>query len=177
MSVPDPRRLAMTATRTMLATAALVPGVVGSLVHHRERVVEALRQAPLDPAAAVPTLVATGLDGLGERLVRAVLDLADDPAVRADLIALAEFGAGPAGQVQPLAEAVQSALVDPLAAAMGVPDLRLRAGLIATTLGGVVAARSVLGVEPLASASPDTIVAMVAPTVQRLLDPTEGVAR
>ena len=49
----------------------------------------------------------------------------------------------------------------------------MRAGLVAASLGGLIGARCVLGIEPLASASHDQLVALVAPGIQRLLDPTQ----
>ncbi len=168
----DPRRLAATAAKSAVAVAGLVPGVLASLARNRDALVGALGQLPASPARVTPGLIAPAIDGLGERLVRAALALADDPAVRDDLMAAAQAGAGPMVQAQPLLDLVQARVVDPLAVALGVPDARLRAGMVAASLGGVIGARSVLGIEPLASASPDQIVALVAPGIQRLLDPT-----
>jgi hypothetical protein len=49
------------------------------------------------------------------------------------------------------------------------PERDARGGLAASQLIGVVMARYVLRVEPLASASPEEVVAAVGPTVQRYL--------
>jgi hypothetical protein len=45
----------------------------------------------------------------------------------------------------------------------------MRATLVASQMAGLVMMRYVLKAEPLASASPDTIAAMIAPTVQRYI--------
>ena len=171
---PDPRRLAATTTRSVLATAGLLPGIAASLVRNRGAWLSALGQLPTDPTGAVPRLIAPGLDGLGERLVRATLSLADDDEVRADLTALAQAGVAPLGQVQPVLDALQASLLDPIAALMGLPDARLRMAMVSAVLGGLIGSRNVLRVEPLASASVDQVVALLAPTVQRLLDPTSS---
>ena len=167
-----------TALKSAAAAAGVAPTVVSSLYRNREALLAAAIRMPLDPGAAVPALIAQGVDGLGERLVRATLELMDDPGVRADLAALS---AGAAtvdlpGQVRMALEGLQTSLVDPVAAAVGLPDARLRATLITASLAGLVAMRYVLRVEPLAAAAPEQIAAMLGPGLQRLLDPRTAVA-
>ena len=106
------------------------------------------------------------------------LQVMDDPEVRRDLAAAAAGpGAGSESsslleQTRGLVDYLQQVLVDPLANLLGVPDARMRASLITASLGGMVGVRYVLRIEPLASASTDDVVAMFAPSIQRLLDPT-----
>ena len=45
----------------------------------------------------------------------------------------------------------------------------IRAGLVASQISGLIMVRYIIKVEPLASASPDTVVALIAPTIQRYL--------
>ena len=56
-----------------------------------------------------------------------------------------------------------------VAAALDRPGAGLRAALVGSQMAGLVLLRYVLGVEPLASADPETVVAVVGPTVQRYL--------
>ena len=56
-----------------------------------------------------------------------------------------------------------------MAAAIDRPDAELRATLVGAQLIGLAMARYVVGVEPLAGARPETVVAYVGPAVQRLL--------
>jgi hypothetical protein len=70
-------------------------------------------------------------------------------------------------------EFVSGEVVDQVLIRAGIPDARMRGALITSYLGGVVLARYGLAVEPLASASEDQVVGLVAPTIQRLLDPTK----
>jgi hypothetical protein len=45
----------------------------------------------------------------------------------------------------------------------------MRANLVASQIGGLIMVRYILKFEPLASAPPETVVALIAPTVQRYL--------
>lgn len=166
-----------TSLRAATATAALVPGVVDSLVRNRGVVIDAIVSLPTDPRGAMPRLLATGVDGLGARLVRAALELADDEVVRADLAGVGASASGAASRIKRVVDPVQRLLVEPIADAIGLADAHLRATAITATLGGMIAARNVMRLEPLASASRDDVVALMAPVIQALLDPTErGVA-
>jgi hypothetical protein len=62
-------------------------------------------------------------------------------------------------------------------ARVGVGDARMRGALISAYLGGVLVTRYGARVEPLASATEDDVVAMVAPTIQGLIDPTKPLPR
>lgn len=172
------RGYASTTVKSVAAAAGVAPTVISSLYRNKESLFAAALRLPFDPAQAFPLLIAQGIDGLGERLVRMSLSLMDDPEVRRDLAAAA---AGPGAgsdasslieQTRGLVDYLQEVLVDPLANLLGVPDARMRASLITASLGGMVGVRYVLRIEPLASASTDDVVAMVAPSIQRLLDPT-----
>jgi AcrR family transcriptional regulator len=185
------RGYASTTMKSVAAAAGVAPGVVRSLYVNKERLFAAALRLPFDPAEAVPAMIAPGLDGLGERLVRMTLSLMGDDHVRADLTRLissdtaasmsgtaARAARSPDGsaaalaQLRFVAEYLQSTVVDRVVTAVGVPDARLRVTLISSYLVGVATTKFLLRIEPLASASDDDIVALVAPTIQSLLDPT-----
>jgi Tetracyclin repressor-like, C-terminal domain len=52
---------------------------------------------------------------------------------------------------------------------LAVEDAELRATLVGSQVSGLALARHVVGVEPLASTDSDTLVAAIAPTLQRYL--------
>ena len=64
---------------------------------------------------------------------------------------------------------VEREIVGRLARALPAPDARLRASLVASQVVGLLLARYVLGLAPLANADHDSVVAAVAPTLQRYL--------
>jgi len=61
-------------------------------------------------------------------------------------------------------------VLDTLAQVLDVPDIALRAQLVASQLLGLALARYLLRLEPLASLPAADVVAAVGPTLQRYLD-------
>jgi AcrR family transcriptional regulator len=169
------RGYANTTIKTVAAAAGVAPGVVRSLYSNKEQLLAAALRVPFDPAGSIPKLIAPGLDGMGERLVRLTLQLSSDEQVRKDATNLMQSARTSTSidQLRGLTEFLQATLLDRLVEAMGVPDARMRGALITAYLAGVAATRSMLNIEPLASATDEVIVALVAPTIQRLLDPTQ----
>ena len=174
------RGYAVTTVKSVAAAAGVAPAVVKSLYANKERLFTAAMRLPFDPADAVPELLAPGLEGMGERLVRLTLALVSDDAVRRDLVRVlrsdAAAGAATDGssvdQLRAMTEFMSASVLDRVVAALGVPDARLRGSVVSSYLMGIVMSRCVVKMEPLASASDDDIVAMVGPAVQALLDPT-----
>ena len=77
-----------TSMKGVAAAAGVAPEVVNRYWNSKESLFAAAMQLPFDPASAMPQLVAPGLDGMGERLTRATLDLLADEQSRNDFIAL-----------------------------------------------------------------------------------------
>jgi uncharacterized protein YjeT (DUF2065 family) len=68
-----------------------------------------------------------------------------------------------------LRQFVSRALVRRVAAELDLPEAQLRVSLIASHIVGLALLRYVIRVEPLAGASDDEVVALVAPVLQRYL--------
>jgi AcrR family transcriptional regulator len=150
-------------------------GVDPALVHHyfgtKDQLFLDAVQAPLDPGEFITGALAGDRAGMGERLVRTMLTVWDSQvggaaagmlrsAVGNDLIAkiLREF------IVQRVFRRITRVLdLDPV-------EAPVRLNLVASQIGGVIMARYILRIEPMASLAPETIVALVGPTVQRYLD-------
>ena len=181
---PDTREAILTAARKTFAergfdgasirAIATGAGVDPALVHHyfgtKDQLFLATIDIPFDPQELLPQVLAAGPDGVGERLVRAFLRVWDSPAgtagaalmrsaVSNDWTArlLREFLV-----TQVMRRAINHLDLDPKVAP-------LRTSLVASQLAGLVMARYILKVEPLASAPPETVVAAVGPTVQRYI--------
>ncbi len=143
-----------------------------ALVHHyfgsKERVFVAAMELPFDPAERLPQVLAGDPAGLGERMVRLFLGIWADPQFRAPMLGLVRSAfTGEQGATM-LREFVGSALLGRVAQAGGVAD-PLRVQAAAAQLVGLVILRYVVRIEPLASATDEELVALVAPTVQRHL--------
>jgi AcrR family transcriptional regulator len=162
---------ARTTFRGLAAAAGVAPTVLRKYYDNKDAVFAAALRLPTDPVGAVPTLLAPGVEGLGERLVRFTLDTLGDPQVRDDLMSMARSGASAAALTKSLQDYLDTTVIDRVVSAVGVPDARMRVALISSYLIGVAAGRYVMRIEPLASASEEYVVRLVAPTIQALLDP------
>lgn len=171
-AVFERRGYAAATVRSIASAAGVAPSVLSSYYRNKAELFAAVMDLPFDPASAIPRLVAPGLDGLGERLVRLALRAAQDDRVRADVSAAATNVGPPPDSVRAVWEFVSTEVIDQALAAVGVKDARMRGALVTSYLGGVLVARYVLVIEPLASASENEVVALVAPTIQDLIDPT-----
>jgi AcrR family transcriptional regulator len=178
----DRRALILAAAREEFAgkgyAAASVRGIARSaevdpaLVHHyfgtKEQVFVAAMELPFAPAELVPQILDGPADRLGERLVRTFVGVWADPDFRAPMLGMLRSAMTGEQGAAMLREFVGSALLGRIAAAVGPADpLRLQAA--AAQMVGVVILRHVVRIEPMASASEDDLVALVAPAVQRYL--------
>ena len=158
-----------TTIKGVAAAAGVAPDLVRRYYASREDLFAAAMRLPVDPAAAVTALLAPGIDGLAERLVRVTLRMLDEPETRDQIAAMVRDGAGAAKVTAPLREFLESVIIDRVAAALGVGDARTRVTLAISYIVGVAGSRYVLRMEPLASASEDEVVRLVAPAVQTAL--------
>ena len=157
--------------RTASAAAGVTEDVALRYYRNRESLFAAAMRLPVDPVSAIPALMAPGIEGMGERLVRFTLDTLRDPAARDDLISLARTGVSAGQAVTGLQDFIETGVVDRVAGMIGVPDARMRSALITSYLMGVATMRYGVRLEPLASASDEEVIRMVAPVIQDLLDP------
>lgn len=167
-----------TTVKGVAAAAGVAPDVVRRYYANREALFAAAMRLPIDPATSIAQLLAPGIDGLGERMVRVTLRMLDDPETRDQLAEMVKMGAGANKATASLREFLESAVVDRVVTFLGVPDARMRVTLATSYLLGIATSRYVLQLEPLASATEDEVVAMVAPAIQTALTtPTATSAR
>lgn len=158
-----------TTIKGVASAAGVAPDLVRRYFNNREELFAAALRLPFDPVSSIITLLHPGIDGLGERMVRWTIEMLDDPAVREQIGLMVRDAKSAANVVTTLREFVESVIIDRIAAALRVPDARMRVVLATSYLMGVAGSRYVLRMEPLASASADEIVRMVAPAVQTAL--------
>lgn len=158
-----------TTIKGVAAAAGVAPDLVRRYYANREELFAAAMRLPFDPATAIAQMLAPGIDGLGERLVRVTLRMLDEPETRDQIVAMVRDGAGAAKAAVTVREWLESVIIDRVAAVLGVPDARMRVTLATSYLLGVAGARYVMRLEPLASASEDEVVRLVAPAVQAAL--------
>ena len=146
--------------------AALVLYFFGS----KERLFEACVEWPFDLDEEIAAVMAAGVDRAGEGLVRLFVTTWDARGGRNTSLALLRAAMGQESAERLLREFLQAGVLMPLLAAFGVKDPVLRAGLIASQLLGLGAARYLLRLDGLTSLPADQLVACVGPTIQRYLN-------
>jgi AcrR family transcriptional regulator len=145
-----------------------------ALVHHyfgtKDKLFLAAVEAPADPEELLPEVLAGGRDELGANVVRLLLRVWDGPARPAGL-ALVRSAVGNEWGARMLREFLVSQVLRRVVGTLDLPaeEAAARGSLVASQLVGVVMTRYVLGVEPLASAPAEAVVAAIGPTVQRYL--------
>jgi len=157
-----------TTIRGIAAQAKVDPALVMHYFESKDGVFRAAVQFPVDPAEFIPRLVAPGLEGLGERLVRFFVETWDSPA-GSPFLGLIRSVVGNEDAADQLREFVTREVLGRLAHALQLDQPKLRAALVASQLVGLAMLRYVVRVEPLASARADDVVAWLGPTLQRYL--------
>jgi AcrR family transcriptional regulator len=179
----DTRQAIVDAARTEFATrgyegttmrgVARAAGVDARLVHHyfesKDEVFAAAMELPVRPREIVDQIIRGGVDGLGERLVRFFFAVWDSPAGRERVVALLASALTSPDAARLLREFLTREIFGRVAAELGSDDPQLRAALAASQMVGLIVARYVVKIEPLASADPSDLVPILAPTIQRYL--------
>jgi len=122
----------------------------------------------VDPADVVARLAAGGVDGLGARLLAAVLGVWGQDGGVALRVAFAGMTSGEV-QAQALSGYVGRQVFARIGRLLPPPDQQLRVSLVASQVAGVLLARHVLRLEPLASMPDEEVVGLVGPTLDRYL--------
>ncbi|MGH3519990.1 MAG: TetR family transcriptional regulator [Haloechinothrix sp.] len=157
-----------TTIRAIAAEAEVNPALIHHFFGTKEQVFVASLALPVNPAAMLPTVLEGPRGQAGERLVRFFLSVWGNPEARQPFLALLRSVASNDGAARMMREFMHRAVITPISTSLGVPELRMAA--VGTQLMGIALLRYIVGVEPLASATEDEIVELVAPVIQHYLD-------
>jgi AcrR family transcriptional regulator len=159
--------------RTSLRSVALQAGVDPTLVSHffgsKQKLFAEVMQLPFDPAQLIPRILAGDRAGIGTRLATFLVTVLQNPEGHARLTGLIRAAASEDAAAAVVRERVTREILAPLAAGLGSDQPQLRGSLVASQVVGMVMARHVVKVEPLASLSPERLIALIGPTLQRYL--------
>lgn len=159
--------------RGIAASARVDPRLVLHYFGSKDGVFRAAMHFPFDPAEELPALLAPGVDGLGERLVRFFIRVWDSPSgARAHALLRSIVSSSAAAAL--MRDFVHREVLARVAESLDIPDPQLRASLAASQLMGVAILRYVVRVEPLASATPDELAAWIGPTLHRYFTAASG---
>lgn len=159
--------------RTSLRSVALQAGVDPTLVGHffgsKQKLFAEVMQLPFDPAAMIPQILDGDPAVIGTRLATFVVTVLSHPEGYARLTGLVRAAASEDAAAAVVRERVSREILAPLASGLGSDRPELRGALAASQVVGMVMARHVVRIEPLASLSPEQVIALIGPTLQRYL--------
>ena len=156
--------------RRIAAAAEVDPALVHHYFRSKDELFLATVEVQVNPRLVVEQLVAGGVDGLGTRMIGAILQVWESPA-GASLVAAVRTAVGDPGPRRALTQFITTEIVSRLLHQLDYSDAEaeLRGALVASQELGVVIGRFVLGLPGLARLDPATIVASVGPTLQAYL--------
>ncbi|MFC5728996.1 MULTISPECIES: TetR/AcrR family transcriptional regulator [Nocardioides] len=181
---PDTRAVILAAARerfagagyagTTIRAVALDAGVDPALVHHyfgsKDDLFIAALELPVDPRTVVAERIASSDPdtGPGERILRAMLGVWDDPALQPGLLATVRHLLEPGGG-RLVGQGFLPVVLEPVGELLGVEDPARRMPLAASQVIGLILMRYVLRVEPVASLTTEQLVTIYAPVLDGFL--------
>jgi AcrR family transcriptional regulator len=157
---------------TMRSVAAEA-GVDAALISYFFGSKKGLFGAVLGLVANPPEVLAGALPGdpatLPERVLHALLTAWDDPERGGPLLLMVRAAVQDPDLTRLVRDILEREMIDRIADHVGGPDARARAGAFGTQLAGLIFARYVLGVEPVASMAPDELIRHLSPGLRAAL--------
>jgi AcrR family transcriptional regulator len=124
---------------------------------------------PVSPSTELGALARTDPSLLGAAILRTIFGIWDRPDGLNAWLGLLRSATSDPRAARMLREFLASAIIEPLAGTLDVPDADRRVALAASQIMGLGMARYAIELEPLATAATDDIVSTLAPALQHLL--------
>jgi AcrR family transcriptional regulator len=155
--------------RAVAERAGVDPALVMHYFGSKQRLFVTVMELPYVPDEVLPALVSGPRSEVGDRLARFVVDILEQPHSRTVLTGMVRAAAAEPEIAELVREQVSARIVGAIATGLEVDDAPVRASLVASQMIGVIMARYVIRVEPLASLPPAALVAALGPMFQRYL--------
>jgi AcrR family transcriptional regulator len=155
--------------RSIAAEAGVDPALV---IHHfgsKQRLFIEAVQLPFPPEQLIAQLASGPRSQVGERVLRFVLSVLADDDARARWLGLIRSAVTEPEATRVFREILTSRIFRPLAEQLGMDKAPLRASLAGSQIIGLVLARHIVLVEPIATLDDERLVEALAPTLQRYL--------
>jgi AcrR family transcriptional regulator len=159
--------------RTSLRSIAREAGVDQKLVAYffgtKQQLFVEVVKLPFDPAVVVPVVFGGDPERGGERIAEFVLGILDDPVTRRPLVGLVRAATSEPEAARMVRELLTREVLARIVAELGSDDADLRASLLGSQIVGLLMARYIVRIEPLASLPAEQVAAAIAPNLQRYL--------
>jgi AcrR family transcriptional regulator len=157
--------------RAIAADAGVDVALVSYYFGSKQGLFAATMALPVNPADVFALELAGDLDTLAERVLTTMLAVWDDPSTGTPLRTVAASAASDPDLGRLVREAVGREINQRLADRLGEPRGAQRAAAFTTQMAGVIFARYVLRIEPIATMSIADVVRSLGPSLQLALQP------
>jgi AcrR family transcriptional regulator len=158
-----------TSLRGIAAEAKVDPGLVVHYFGTKDGLFAAATAFPEGLTQLLGSLTALPRQEFTSALVRAYLHFVDSDSSRNAILALVRSAVSNERAAATLREFMAAELLPVIARMTGHPDADRRASLVAAQLIGIAMMRHVLRLEPVVTASPDELAALVSPAIEQYL--------
>jgi AcrR family transcriptional regulator len=157
-----------TTVRAVAAEAGVDPAMVFYFFGTKQGLFGATVEMSADVPPAIDAIFTGGLDGIGERIVRTLLENLDR-SDRTPLVILTRSAPTHDRSQALLREYIEREIADRMAAMLDTPDAALRVGMVNVQILGLAVARYIVRLDSVAEASVDELAARFGPVVQHCL--------
>lgn len=158
-----------TSLRSIAAEAEVDPALVAHFFGSKQKLFVEVVDFPFDPDEVVPVVFGGDRGDVGERVAHFLLSVLEEPESRQRLVGLVRAAASEPEAARMVRELLSRRVLARIVETLGVDDADLRASLVSSQVVGLLTARHIVGIEPLASLPAETIAAAIAPNLQRYL--------
>ena len=158
-----------TTIRAIAADAGVDPALVGHFFGSKQQLFLTVIDLPFDAEEVLPGILRGNRRTVGERFARFIVGVLEDEQARSVIVAMVRAAATEPEAARMLRELISRRVFRPIAETLGADDAPLRATLVGSQIVGVVVARYIVAVEPLASIEPERLISALAPNLRRYL--------
>jgi AcrR family transcriptional regulator len=155
-----------TSMRGVARAAGVDPALVRHYFNDKADLFGEAIAVPMRPDRLVATALRGPRERVGENLVRYIVTTLDDPATSRRVVSMMQTALGQEFAAGMFREFLIREVLKRIATELLDDEAELRASFAASQVVGLVIARYGLRIEPLASATPDEVVARIGPVVQ-----------
>jgi AcrR family transcriptional regulator len=147
--------------------------VDAALVHHYfggkdELFIESMA-LPIDPREVAVQVLSGPRDELGRRVATVFLGVWESEDGQKRMKAILRSAVSSDEVARLMREGITQLIIRPVSEALDVPDADLRVSLVASQLMGLAMTRYLIGLDPVASADPATLIDRLSPVIQLYL--------
>ncbi len=158
-----------TSMRSIASEAGVDPALVAHFFGSKHKLFVEVVQLPVDPARVIPMIFGGDREHIGERVAQFLLTILENPEAQRRMTGLVRAAASEPDAARMVRELMTREVFARIVETLGLDDAELRASLLGSQVVGLVMARYIVGMEPLASLPAETVATAIAPNLQRYL--------